>query len=85
MREVSFNEHEVTITIEGVTVYGFPYEGAFCPTCGRQGYFYETYSAVFCPDCNAWLEGPCSDPECPYCAGRPANPLPLSGWSSGNN
>lgn len=82
MHEVFFDQDEVTITIDGVTVYGFPYEGASCSACGQQGYYYQNHDAVFCAQCNVWLEARCRDPEYWYCTTRPANPLPLWGWSS---
>lgn len=30
--------------------------------------------AVFCPDCDVWLETVCSDPDCDYCRRRPERP-----------
>lgn len=33
------------------------------------------YDAYFCMACNQRLEGQCGDPECEFCAGRPAKPL----------
>lgn len=31
----------------------------------------ERYEAYYCPTCFAWLEPPCSDPECSFCSCRP--------------
>ncbi len=50
-----------------------------CKQCGLLSEYSEPYDAYFCPDCNIWLEGQCLDPECKFCADRPANPIPEGG------
>ena len=77
MLTISVDEDASTITIDGATIEGFPYENKLCPTCDRQTYYYDHYDAIFCPECNAWLESRCNDPQCSYCPNRPAQPLPL--------
>jgi len=32
------------------------------------------YDAVYCADCDEWLEGKCPDTECEYCSVRPEKP-----------
>lgn len=32
------------------------------------------YDAVYCADCDEWLEGKCPDRECEYCSVRPEKP-----------
>jgi hypothetical protein len=43
----------------------------------KEVYWYdETYDAFYCPYCNEWEEGTCTDPNCVYdCALRPKRPL----------
>ena len=46
-----------------------------CPFCGSSPVFLiNLYDAKACFFCNQWLENACSDPECPFCANRPASP-----------
>lgn len=47
-----------------------------CKTCGSGKIRSEEYDAYYCPNCNKWLEGACSDPECSFCVERPERPLP---------
>lgn len=35
----------------------------------------DTYDAYYDDETNEWLESPCEDPECVYCADRPKRPL----------
>jgi hypothetical protein len=46
-----------------------------CPRCGLPAKRSGERDAYFCPVCNQWLEGKCGDPDCEFCAGRPARPL----------
>ena len=47
-----------------------------CPECGEKSlFFYDKYDSICCVGCNVWLNEKCSDPNCPYCARRPENPL----------
>lgn len=34
----------------------------------------ERHDAYFCPACDAWIEGQCSDPKCSFCQTRPSRP-----------
>lgn len=40
--------------------------------------YVDGWDARYCATCNEWLEQQCSDPQCVFCAGRPAKPLPLT-------
>ena len=78
MKNVIEDQKACTITIDGVTVDGWRWgDGGICPACRQQGYYYQAYDAVFCAECNAWLESRCGDPACCYCARRPERPLPF--------
>lgn len=37
----------------------------------------EKYDAYFDADTNQWLEAPCNDPNCQFCALRPDRPITL--------
>lgn len=50
------------------------YAGGHCDQCGEKLILLFRHDAVCCPACNQWLDKSCSDPECPYCSGRPATP-----------
>lgn len=46
-----------------------------CPECGEKPtFFFDKYDAVCCVHCDNWIDRPCSDPDCPYCANRPDTP-----------
>ena len=46
-----------------------------CARCGQKSiYLIEKYDALCCISCNEWLEKTCSDPDCPFCSGRPETP-----------
>ena len=42
--------------------------------CGTPIWFDDYVDASFCPACDLWLNGKCSDRECVYCAYRPEKP-----------
>jgi hypothetical protein len=46
-----------------------------CSRCGRAAERSDKHDAYFCPACERWLEAECGDPNCEFCAGRPARPL----------
>lgn len=45
-----------------------------CPGCGGPIYRKAKHDGEYCPECDVWLVGTCSDPECEYCVGRPEKP-----------
>lgn len=45
-----------------------------CSMCGKESQYNETYDALFCPECDVWLESTCDDPSCALCCGRPVSP-----------
>lgn len=46
-----------------------------CPRCGGKSLFYfDRYDAVCCTACDTWTSAACDDPQCPFCAPRPASP-----------
>lgn len=46
-----------------------------CSKCGQKTIYYiDKYDAWCCASCNEWLDEPCSDPDCPFCSGRPETP-----------
>ena len=49
--------------------------GSVCNICGQNTkYLIHKYDALCCISCNEWLEKACSNPECPFCSGRPETP-----------
>jgi hypothetical protein len=46
-----------------------------CTTCNSKIIFSEDFDALFCPQCNRWLESKCADKNCDYCKNRPIKPL----------
>ena len=46
-----------------------------CRSCGSRGIYYLDYGAVFCPQCNDWLDRQCASPECWQGLIRPERPL----------
>lgn len=46
-----------------------------CPDCDKkQVFFFYRYDAVCCVYCDSWIDKPCGDPDCPFCANRPDTP-----------
>jgi len=48
--------------------------GKACPRCKLASYYNDEYDAYACIACELWLEAPCDDPTCDYCAARPKKP-----------
>lgn len=49
-----------------------------CDQCGEGELIYIfAYDAMACIHCNEWKEPKCNDPNCTFCAGRPATPYEL--------
>lgn len=42
------------------------------------------YDAYWCPACDVWLSKVCSDPNCGFCANRPAKPSMVDDPSTGD-
>lgn len=54
---------------------GWHFPEAVCENCGQKTiYHIYRYDAKCCVSCNEWLEEACSDPDCPFCSGRPKTP-----------
>lgn len=51
---------------------GFGPSPTFCEHTNRD--YCDVNDALFCPECDVWLESVCSDLECHYCSRRPALP-----------
>jgi hypothetical protein len=45
-----------------------------CKICLDPLDYNDEHDSVFCPSCDEWREGACSDPDCDYCLARPAKP-----------
>lgn len=45
-----------------------------CFMCNKQSSYKPEYDAVFCNECNIWLEKKCEDLECFFCSKRPQTP-----------
>ena len=75
MPAVVYNQESGTLTIDGITIDGNRWPQP-CPKCSGSTFYYDSYDAAFCPDCNVWLEPACTDATCDYCADRPARPWP---------
>jgi hypothetical protein len=45
-----------------------------CERCVGDLLYCNRHDAYFCLVCDLWVERSCSDPECPYCPGRPDKP-----------
>lgn len=56
-------------------ISGFSFAAPACPRCGVEGELDEMYDAFVCRVCMRWLDGPCADPACDVCQGRPARPF----------
>ena len=55
---------------------GFEERQRKCNRCGLPWEYNPDYDASFCRRCNRWLEAGCRDPNCSFCANRPAKPVP---------
>ncbi len=55
---------------------GFEQRRRVCNRCGQPFEMNWDFDALFCRNCNRWAESACSDPDCRFCAKRPAKPLP---------
>ena len=55
---------------------GYELRQRVCNRCGQPTELNWDYDARFCRRCNRWIESACGDVNCPYCADRPAKPLP---------
>jgi hypothetical protein len=73
-------EQNGVVAINGFRLNGFV-DTRECTTCGlRIRVFDIDYDQYFCPDCNQWVEGWCSDPDCTFCGQEhPSRPLPVFG------
>ena len=69
------NQSDDTVTVGDRTMAGWIAQDANCVGCRTQIVFSLGHLALFYPECNRWLDKHCEDPECLYCAGRPARPL----------
>ena len=49
----------------------------FCIDCKSKALIDTTYDAIYCKDCNQWLEDICKDKDCEFCSGkiRPDKPI----------
>ena len=45
-----------------------------CERCGTHRRYCSVHDALFCPQCDVWLEWTCADADCPTCVGRPKFP-----------
>ncbi len=45
-----------------------------CNVCGKPRTYNNRHDAMYCADCDVWLEKRCSDGACMYCASRPDKP-----------
>ena len=54
---------------------GFEERQRKCNRCGLPWEYNPDYDASFCRRCNRWLERGCEDPNCDFCANRPARPV----------
>lgn len=71
---VTANASEGIVTINGQAMEGQVWETG-CQTCGTLLVYHEKYDALFCPDCNQWIDACCRDHTCRYCGNRPKTPL----------
>ncbi|TRZ39822.1 hypothetical protein CEQ21_02430 [Niallia circulans] len=74
---MKIEEVDDLVIIDGFEVDGFIDTEQRCLNCKFHLVYYEEFDAYFCPYCNVWKEGKCSDPECCYCPKRPDTPLPV--------
>lgn len=54
---------------------GFEQRRRICNRCGQATEMNHDFDALFCRGCNRWIESKCSNPDCQFCARRPARPL----------
>ncbi len=46
-----------------------------CSYCGEKSvYMCDEFDALFCIECDRWLERRCGDPNCEFCSERPPKP-----------
>jgi hypothetical protein len=45
-----------------------------CKVCLDPLDYNDEHDSIFCPTCDEWREGSCSDTSCEYCLARPAKP-----------
>lgn len=45
-----------------------------CPHCGGRTDHNPIHDAIYCPNCDRWLESRCKNPYCEYCGKRPEKP-----------
>ncbi len=45
-----------------------------CERCGTHRRYCNVHDALFCPQCDLWLERLCVDRDCPTCRARPKFP-----------
>jgi hypothetical protein len=69
------SEEDGVVTVGSQKLEGWIHKNGACPTCVSPTIYYEKYDAVFCPQCNQWLESQCGDPGCCYCPRRPDRPI----------
>jgi len=74
MRQIIEHPEDDLVVIDGIRIVGSLEDGP-CE-CGSRIVYFDRYDALFCPECNTWLQARCSDPRCGYCVRRPAQPLP---------
>jgi len=74
--EIVPNDEARTVPIDGQTIEAWPCNESLHDRL-QSVFYYDKYDALFCPDCNVWLERACRDSLCPYCSGRPERPLPV--------
>lgn len=54
------------------------HEPSVCGRCGQKAVYYiPRYDSFCCTACNEWLDKACSDPDCPFCGGRPGTPYEM--------
>lgn len=72
---VRVSQEDGVVTVGCQRLEGWIQENSGCPACATPTVYYERYDAVFCPQCNRWLESQCGDASCGYCRQRPGRPL----------
>lgn len=45
-----------------------------CHLCGHDRAYAYAYDAMYCPNCDIWLEPKCEMADCIFCTGRKAKP-----------
>ena len=54
---------------------GFEQRQRRCNRCGNATEMNHDFDALYCRQCNRWIDAKCSDPACQFCSGRPKRPL----------